>query len=897
MAKTTWRFEFIDVNKSITISESTSKWIGYAVIRAPKGTTEAVYIPKNNKARIESMFGYASADWPDIYEVIDFNNEYDLYISAPTVNTKEYPNYYGGVYFTRNGVMPFYRFTDKRDPNYEIGICPGKESLYFNAATNSDVEITLTEPGKQDIVQIKGIDASVVKKLKYLDLDFPTYKGTYRYKVVGNVIYPDDTMVEDSEHAQYAVGGIFLPQGSTKYILQFGAKDGISNLSANIAFLPDSAAEWKDVPFLDFSQFSKKPGYAYSTYFGDDGDFDTWKANTSDEKNTSYQTLVNAILNGSKIKTTYNETPEKYTLNYEKPLADRFHFVLNIEDDVYSYHVQTSPTSQKSTITIKEPVYDKWQYDIKAAWFEGKYESETKNELPDLNKETSYLSKLLPYDNLVVVKQPNNEGIILVQWKGMEEEDDDGNVTTTWAWTNVTEDYTTVRVLAFEPLISGKTSAEVHHTIYFVDDDYLLAMTEDATEDELKLKENVLFNSYESKTEEEDMSGETHVSGHFRGSLDEFGVDENNGDNYWEELIPPGESVVFAEVYVVRTMDSDLDDKGIYKYERIDSVTKKVNGQRYVDYIVNKNIANGKTGGDVSDEGIANKFCAIMKEGLIEARKPKYADVSLFFECTGLPGIKSYFTAIRTTHYCSTNISPMNITEQLFNNMKKLRVINAQRGSAQYIQELQYKDKNLRKKYYACPIGAMGVMLMRIMENYYGGVAPAWLNDKGVGGQLEGIMLRTPIKARWDFSDEDTEIMDKKGVNPILMDVDDGVMAVSQRTTEQNAGDWSYLGHSMSFDLCKKEIRDNVMKPQLMKKINSYWMSKRQQDLDKILTKRTSGDDPIWSSAEGDIAGVNDEYTKAQKIFNISVSVKPYPFSEKVRLTFTNQSQITTVSD
>ena len=53
------------------------------------------------------MFGYASADWPDIYEVIDFNNEYDLYISAPTVNTKEYPNYYGGVYFTREIIYSY----------------------------------------------------------------------------------------------------------------------------------------------------------------------------------------------------------------------------------------------------------------------------------------------------------------------------------------------------------------------------------------------------------------------------------------------------------------------------------------------------------------------------------------------------------------------------------------------------------------------------------------------------------------------------------------------------------------------------------------------------------------------------------------------------------------------
>ena len=101
----------------------------------------------------------------------------------------------------------------------------------------------------------------------------------------------------------------------------------------------------------------------------------------------------------------------------------------------------------------------------------------------------------------------------------------------------------------------------------------------------------------------------------------------------------------------------------------------------------------------------------------------------------------------------------------------------------------------------------------------------------------------------------------------------------------------------MSFDVCKREIRDNVMKPQLVKKINPFYINKRQGQVNRILAKRTSGDNPIWSYANSDVDKANTEYTKAQKIFMIPVEVRVFPFSEKVRLSFSNLGQITVVSD
>ena len=58
---------------------------------------------------------------------------------------------------------------------------------------------------------------------------------------------------------------------------------------------------------------------------------------------------------------------------------------------------------------------------------------------------------------------------------------------------------------------------------------------------------------------------------------------------------------------------------------------------------------------------------------------------------------KADISAIRTAHYTATIVTPKNLTS--IENCKKYTVTGRCRGTAQYAQELLYKDKNLRKKY------------------------------------------------------------------------------------------------------------------------------------------------------------------------------------------------------
>lgn len=892
MAKTTWRFEFVDINKSITVNESESVWTAFAVIRAPKGTTKAMYVPPKNPEMINAMFGYANADYPDIYELLDVNNEYGVYVSAPTVETSEYPNYFGGAYLTKYGVLEMYRVTDKANPNMEVGLTVGKESMVLPDVDSSTLTLAdLNDSGKQAKIEITGVDSAVFKKLKFIDFN---WKGEtpfrYRLDKVNGWLLPDASSVSESAAQQIVCGSFELNADTGKYDFIIGGEktDQYGNTFTSAMNSADDERLY-GIPFIDFAgrTYKADEAFNYVQYFPENvEDVAGWKAN---DTTGLYAEILDAVINGGRVDTISG------TLKYDAPLMSAFKLIYSVEGDVYSWHVQPSQTAIKTKISFSNIVYDKYNYSMKLA-----YSGKTFNNLPTPQTNSALFAKTLTNDGYMALAYTDknndnataNESLRIYAWV---EEEDEETETTTASWQDVTADYVTESVLAFEPL--DDKVAKIHHKIFRVSETSLTEMTLDASEEDYKLTENVLYNSYYSAATEEDAEGEIHTSGAFTGSLDEFGVDENGADNYWEELIPPGDSVVYAEPYVEKTFDSDLDENGIYTGYRVEEATIPVSGQRYVDYVVAKNIAAGMTGGECTTAPLAiqKKFAKIVKEGLLEAVKPKYEDCSVFFECTGIDSLKSYLGSIRAAHYTSTIITPKNITS--IANTKTINVVGRCRGTAQFCQELQYKDKNLRKKYYACPIGATAVMLLRIMEGYLGGVAPMWENEGDVGGQLTDILQRSPVGIRWDFTDPDTKILDTKGINPITMDEDDGVMIVSHRTTEQNAGDWSYLGHTMGFDICKREIRDNVMKPQIGKKISPHWITKRQIQVDKILNKRTSGDDPMWAYAKSDINSANNDYTRAQKVFCIPVEVRVRPFSEKVRLTFTNLGQSTSVSD
>jgi hypothetical protein len=343
-----------------------------------------------------------------------------------------------------------------------------------------------------------------------------------------------------------------------------------------------------------------------------------------------------------------------------------------------------------------------------------------------------------------------------------------------------------------------------------------------------------------------------------------------------------------------------INDQGFYTGTKIvdpigpakDVYTNYLKGQRYCTYVNEKNQKDGVLGSAWRDE-----YYQIVKDGLIEAQNPIYDDALVFMELTGYEDYKSLLMSLRVTyHDTSTIISPKIITKAQLANPKTITVSGRSKGTAQYIGEFRKYDTYTGKYYYCQPIGDVGLQLARIMDKKLGGIAPAGTNDSsGLGGCLS----RSVLSAKWQFTDEALQILDEKGLCAITYDADYGLMIQSQKSTQDpsTVTDWSYLGHSMVFDLCKREIRDNVMRPQIGKLNNDYYQEMRQTQTETILDRRTSGSNPIWAAAECHIKDVNTVNVKAQRKFAIKVRVQVNVFSEIVELSFENTAQGTLVND
>ena len=122
-------------------------------------------------------------------------------------------------------------------------------------------------------------------------------------------------------------------------------------------------------------------------------------------------------------------------------------------------------------------------------------------------------------------------------------------------------------------------------------------------------------------------------------------------------------------------------------------------------------------------------------------------------------------------------------------------------------------------------------------------------------------------------------------------------MSVGQKTCKTGSiTDWNYIGHVCSFFDFLKEVRANVMIPQIGKPNNPYYRELRRDQVWNILRDRLTGSNRIWAEALVDTStadGVNDIYAQRARKFVIVCKVRVDTFSEIVELNFYNEDQAT----
>lgn len=612
-------------------------------------------------------------------------------------------------------------------------------------------------------------------------------------------------------------------------------------------------------------------------------------------------------------KTAYT-TAESYTSPFNR--YQGLTWLLNVKPFTYGYIVQKSASEVTTKVSISSIGYDKWLYDVAVPVVFGPKLKDVSRDLlnsVDFNNDDNlFLYCEVSYDGSTPImpeEKAVSKKLKLYQYNSDAEE---SLTTLAKTCTDVGEAYETQSLLIYGDYIvsmnDGKavgitptntTSLQIDHEILYVVSASNFQIEKEDDEN-YPLKKDINYNTMTFKVMEEVYPGEMMNGGEFTGSFNEKGKDSYGANIYWPNVLND-DDMSFIEIHPDKTFDEDLDSHGIYTGTRIvdDKLTYdltgtlvpttydvKLKGQRYVTYAVEQNIKDGTTGGSWRDE-----FQMVVKQGWTEAFDSQYDDVYIFMDPTGEEFVHTQHASLVMTHKLAIAISPKNITKAEFANPSKITVTGRSKQTAQFAGEFQYYDAYTGKSFWMKPIGDVGLMCARIYDFKMGGWPPAWYNYNDMGGQLP----RAVLKARWNFSDTATKIMDEKGINPIVYNSDDGLMVTSSKTTQDpnNLTDWSYLEHVMAFLLCKRDIRDQVMRQQIKKPIDDYWMGVRQTQVEAILAKRTTGSNKIWTKAVCDIAGVNTDITKAARKFIIYVKVKVTPFSEYVELQFENVNQVT----
>lgn len=913
--KRSWRLRFIDIDKSFTVNETEDEVIGYFAIRAPKGNQRPIYFSKNNSEAIDALVGVPSVNWPDIFEVKAFNAEYPCYVSASPGTSNVYPSYFGGFYLTKNGIQKFYNVATKEELEKGEGhaflakVVPGMEDKFNNNFKKTRIrvfgpdlpsytpaagelgdgffEIAPSEDGKY------GISFEKNRELDVQLIDYDTMEnGLVSPKGTDTTYWGDDD--EDGIWT-------FEPDGKTATLYNFGIK-----------YSPEKLANGAN-PLRDWIG-----GRTYN-----------YIMELPEEENRA-RALAELLLNGITI---INGETFQIAFGIQK----NFTFGVSIESDVLAYWFQQSPTEEKTIVEITDIGYDKYIFDklLNYAPYDtevfnsekrlvlpmediktGKFGEFTEGEIEDIVDRFTGNQYLGFYD-------PNTtDNVLMYIGKKMYDEKTDE------VYFEATSELNTKYVTFQENIIPGSNNiiSHIYHNFYRPDRNALNGVPHIFTEEEEieeygeidgpeKYKEDLVLNRAVPKNPnfnnitieiKEKVNGVMTSGGQFSGSLDEAGTNIYGNPNYYPDLIRDDDTFVCVRVISKFGDDpSDLDSRGFWthgrlidpydidKDENISTVKKfTIEGDRYCTMVMQSNLAMKKQGGIWTDA-----YKQIIIDGLTEATLGEYDDAWIFVECTGREDFKPYLAKISKTQENAATISPKLLqpnSKNIITDTIASQVIVTDRvnegANALYAGEFEVYDPVTKTKYWRQPIGSVARMLARIMDKRLGGAAPAWINEDGIGGQLTDV---NAIRSRYQIDEDAEKTLDKKGINPIVLAGDDGVMIVSQKTTRDPnlLSDWSWLGHALSFLRVRREIRDQVMRPQIMKPINKYYFGIRQEQVDNILAKRLSGKNPIWTAASCDIAGVNNAYTKANRDFVIEVQITVTPFSETVTLRMVHNLQ------
>lgn len=196
--------------------------------------------------------------------------------------------------------------------------------------------------------------------------------------------------------------------------------------------------------------------------------------------------------------------------------------------------------------------------------------------------------------------------------------------------------------------------------------------------------------------------------------------------------------------------------------------------------------------------------------------------------------------------------------------------------------------------YWSTGLGAYVKMIFYIDDTLYGGRTPSFINEDGMGGQL-GVSY---IRLQYSYNADEQEMLNNANINVIVEDKEYSSYVAGAYTNLSGGGKKArhYIHTVSSVLLAEREIRQNVLVPQIDKPNNPYYRKLRGQQTWEILNPRkTAG---IWSAISVDTSeNVNTEDVQEANQFVVDVRIHVYNIAEEVILNLTTEAKQSDVND
>ena len=784
------------------------------VVNAPKGTTKFQYIPAGNANSILSQFGQPSSSWPDLQELIDFNANYGVWVSAPggsytavgAIANSAYnlQTYFGGCYLTTLGSFePFYNVPEDASTglpafNYQILVSAGSTSPYAVGMVS-----TLSGAGPYTSLTQLPSNSTIASNVVGFLLRFTRgdgSSGSITFNRVGSnltVVNPSTGLTLSTGVGSISGTGVSLVN-NTNYLFI----DPVTQINYADLTFPGSSGTWTGVSLTNIQNISTQTISAvYQT--------------------SPRQTTGTFLVNNVDLRALQYDT---YTYTWSLGATPTGAGIINICGANFSFTTGSSIATQiQAFITATSSTTMLNGYTIA------------------VNASTVTISQNGRSSATPVMYIPSTGGVSV-----------SGTLAT------VVVNGTTYNI----PSTTSPTSSGNGTGV-----------------------SNPTYNTY-NFTYNETSYGSYQYTLSATVSTNPVAVDSKGNDIYSDDYLASNSFIQSTTFQNMATVAGGV----TWQTPLVTFGGQRANlSSQYVNTTTNP------------------MKSVFMQSGWNVANDPLLTGVDIFIEPGNDPLLVSNLSTLRLGAYpfatfitgilsnVASPSSPTGMTA-VINDISRIRSTYPNvTGLAYYVNPMYIRETYSGTSYWNIPTGSIASMLAYDMDQWNGGLAPMWINENNVGGQINNSKVK---KQKYKFQATDLDTLDTIGVNPIILDSALGLIITSQRTAQSpiNLTDYSYLGHQMSFDSFKVQIQQNVMLPQIGKFIDGPHMQNAKDKCNFYLNQRLTGPGAIWSAGIVLVQEVNTPATLAANTFMITIRVKVYPYSEYVVLNFVNKSQTSTVN-